>query len=180
MFFTVQSFGQKWYLNKIDNSKEFPYEYCFQFENLEDSCTFQIIKKTGIKPSTFEFYDKNGNPVIFANVQLINLETDFKHLLTTEINGKTKIQLEKGKYRLEVFATLYDDFRLDFEIDTEQFIELIIKLGLAPELEVYQIDSKTELNEREILEIMNCVKNNKNEYNSNCSDKNKYMIMMQI
>ena len=100
--------------------------------------------------------------------------------MISEFNGETELQLENGKYRIEVEALKYDNFNLDFEIENSQQVELKIKLGLAPELEVYEIDSKKELTETEILEIIECVRVNRNDFHKNCSDLRKHRIMMHI
>jgi hypothetical protein len=111
---------------------------------------------------------------------VINLESESETNVISEFNGETELQLENGKYRIEVEALKYDNFNLDFEIENSQQVELKIKLGLAPELEVYEIDSKKELTETEILEIIECVRVNRNDFHKNCSDLRKHRIMMHI
>jgi hypothetical protein len=117
---------------------------------------------------------------MFANVKVINLENKNETNLISEINGKTGLQLENGKYRIEVRAMNYDNFNLNIEIENGEQVELTIKLGLAPELGVYQIDSKKELTETEILEIIECVRVNRDDFHKICSDLKKYRIMMHI
>jgi len=139
-----------------------------------------LNKKLGKQLSSVEFYDNQGNAITFVNVKFENVENDSTITLTPDLYGKTKTKLVKGKFRLEVSSTNYDKFELTFEINEEQYIELKIKLGLAPELTVYQIDSKIKLTEYEILEIMKCVKKNQLDFYESCSEKNKYLIMKQI
>jgi hypothetical protein len=177
---SVHSFGQKWHLNEINKSKEFCYEYWFQFENLDDTCSYQLNKKSGNHTSIFELFNNQGDTVILANIRIQDIEKDSLTNLVSDFNGTTNTKLEKGKYRIEVSAMNYDKFELAFEINEEQYIELKIKLGLAPELTVYQIDSKIKLTEYEILEIIKCVKKNQPDFYESCSEKSKYLIMKQI
>lgn len=180
ILFSVQCFGQKWHLNNVDKSEEYAYEYWFQYENIEDTCSYQITKNPESKNSIIKLFDNLDDTVIFANIKLINLDNESETNLTSDFNGNTKIHLEDGKFKVEVMAMNYDNFSLEFEIRDGQQVELIIKLGLAPELEVYQIDSKKELSETDILEIIECVKVNRDDFLKICSDLKKYRIMMHI
>ncbi len=180
ILFSFQCFGQKWYLNNVDKNEKYPYEYWFQFENLEDTCSCQVYKRSGRQNTIIKLLDNQGENVIFANIKLINIEKAFETNLISELNGKAELHLESGKYRIEVRAMNYDNFNMEIDIENGQQLELSIKLGLAPELVVYQIDSKKELKENEILEIIECVRINRNKYWETCSDLKKYRIMMHI
>jgi len=167
-------------LNNVDKNEEFAYEYWFQFENIEDTCSYTQTKNLESRNSVFKLLNNQGDTVMFANIKVINLESQAETNLISEFNGETELQLENGKYRIEVRAINYDNFNLDFEIENGKQVELKIILGLAPELEVYQIDSKKELTETEILEIIECVRVNRSDFHKSCSDLNKYRIMMHI
>ena len=177
---SVQCFGQKWHLNNVDEKEEYPYEYWFQFENLEDTCTYQQTTKRESLNSVIKLLDNKGDTVIFANIKLINLENKTETNLTSDYNGNSELRLEDGKYRIEIRAMNYDKFSLEFEIENKQQVELTIKLGLAPELTVYQIDSKKELTKPEILEIIECVRVNRDDFYKICSYLKKYQIVMHI
>jgi uncharacterized membrane protein len=180
ILFSVQCFGQKWHLNTVDKSKEYAYEYWFQFENIEDTCSYQVTKNSGSQNSDIKLFDNKGDKVIFANIKFINIDYETEINLTSDFNGNNEVRLEDGKYKVEVRAMNYDNFNLEFETKDGQKVEIKIKLGLAPELDVYQIDSKKELKKTEIFEITECVIINRNEYYKTCSDLNKYRIMMHI
>ena len=180
ILFSIQCLGQKWHLNNVDKSEKYPFEYWFQFENLEDTCSYELTENLESQNSVFKLTDTQGDTVIFANIKVINLESESETNVISEFNGETELQFENGKYRIEVEALKYDNFNLDFEIENSQQVELKIKLGLAPELEVYEIDSKKELTETEILEIIECVRVNRNDFHKNCSDLRKHRIMMHI
>jgi len=117
---------------------------------------------------------------MFANIKVINLENETETNLISEYIGEPGLQLENGEYRIEVRAINYDNFNLNFEIENGEQVELTIKLGLAPELEVYQIDSKKEIRETEIFAIIECVRVNRDDFYKICSDLKKYQIMMHI
>ncbi|PKP07806.1 MAG: hypothetical protein CVU08_16065 [Bacteroidetes bacterium HGW-Bacteroidetes-3] len=101
-------------------------------------------------------------------------------LIITGNEGQLEHRIENGKYRLEIRSFTYDDFNLEFEIENGKQIELTIKLGLSPELVNYQIDSKKELSEDKILEIIECVRINRKEFYKTCSDFINFIILMQI
>ena len=176
----VRCFGQKWHLNNVNEKEAYPYEYWFQYENKEDTCTYQQINNIESQNSVIKLLDNKGDTVIFANIKLINLDTDTETNLISDYNGKSEFRLENGKYRIKISAMNYDNFNLEFEIENGQQMELNITLGLAPELTVYQIDSKKELTENEILEIIDCVRVNRNDFYNYCSDLKKYQIVMHI
>jgi len=175
---SVQCFGQKWHLNNVDEKEEYPYEYWFQYENKEDTCSYQKSTNPESQISVFRLLDNQGDTIMFSNIKVINLENKTETNLTSDYNGNSELILENGKYRIEIRAMNYDNFNLEFE--NEQQVELNINLGLAPELTVYQIDSRKELTETEILEIIECVRVNRNDFYKNCSDLKKYRIMMHI
>jgi len=177
---SVQCFGQKWYLNNVDENAEYPYEYSFQFENREDTCSYQKTTNPESKFSVFRLFNNLGDTVLFANIKVINLENETETNLISEFIGEPGLQLENGEYRIEVRAINYDNFNLNFEIENGEQVELTIKLGLAPELEVYQIDSKKEIRETEIFAIIECVRVNRDDFYKICSDLKKYQIMMHI
>ena len=180
ILFFVQCFGQKWDLNNVDKNEEYPYEYWLQFENLEDTCSYQQTTNLESQNSVIKLLDNKGDTIMFANIKVINLENDTETNLTSDYKGYSELFLENGKYRIEIRAMNYDNFNLEFEIENSEQVELTIKLGLAPELEVYQIDSKKELTETDILEIIECVRVNRDDFNKICSDLKKYRIMIHI
>jgi len=167
-------------LHKVDQNEEYPFEYWFQFENLEDTCSYKLTENLKSLNSVFKLTDNNGDPVILTNIKVINLESESETYLISDFEGMTELQLENGKYRIEVTTLLFDKFSTDFKIKNNQQVELKIKLGRAPGLEVYQLDSKKELLETEILEIIECVRANINDFSKSCSNLKKYRIMMHI
>ena len=173
-------YGQKWHLNRIDKSSKFKYEYWFQFENSDDSSTYSFKKFEGNSISTIQLTDNKGDTIIFAPIKIKNLDNDSIVKILTDINGIGKLQLKPGKYTMLIPAVNYDTFSFDFSIIENEFFKLNVKLGLAPELEVYQINSKTQLIEIEILTIQKCVKENRQDFYKNCSDQKKFYISMHI
>lgn len=167
-------------MNRIDKSSKFKYEYWFQFENEGDSSSYSFKKNAGKSISTIQITDNSGDTVIFATMRIKDLDNDTSFIIITDFNGLGKLMLKPGKYSLEISAPNYDKFTFDFMIEEDEFFNLNVKLGLAPELTVYQINSKTELNEGEILTIMKCVKENRQEFYKNCSDQKKYYVTMHI
>ncbi len=91
-----------------------------------------------------------------------------------------QIQLKPGNYSIAIIAMEYDRYSVKLSIKENEFFNLHIKLGLAPEPEVYQINSKEELKENEILSIMKCVKDNKRGFSEKCIDRHRYYLNMQI
>jgi hypothetical protein len=73
---SVQCFGQKWYLNNVDENAKYPYEYWFQFENREDTCSYQKTTNPESKFSVFRLFNNLGDTVMFANIKVINLENE--------------------------------------------------------------------------------------------------------
>jgi hypothetical protein len=171
-------YGQKLLSNHIDEKSKFKYQYWFKFENTEDISSYNLKKIESI--STIRLTDNKGNIINFPTIEIKDLRNDSLSKIVTDFDGLGKLQLKPGKYSMEISAINYDKFTVDFSIIENNFFELNIKLGLAPELTVYQINSKTELNETEILTIMKCVNENRQNFYRKCSESNKFYVSMQI
>ena len=174
------AFGQKWHLNRIDEKSKFKYEYWFQFENADDISSHSLKKIEGKSTSTIRLTDNRGKIINFATIEIKNLNNDSLSKIVTTLDGVAKLQLKSGKYRMEISALSYDKFSFDFDIEENIYFEHNIKLGLAPEVDFYQINSKIELNEAEIFRIMKCVDENRQNFSKNCSEQNKFYVLMQI
>lgn len=172
-------YGQKSHSDNIDKGSNFNYEYWFQFENLEDTASYHFVKKAGQQESTIELTNNKGDSVLFARIRIKGLENDTLVNIISDLHGLGRVKLSSGKYQIEIAAVSYDKFLFDFAISEGEYFDLKIKLGLAPELTVYQINAKNELKEQEIQTIINCVKTNRQDYKI-CSKKNRYNIMKQI
>jgi len=179
VLFSVQCFGQKWNLNNVDKTKEYPYEYWFQFENSVVSNNFELKRKSGEHFSTIVLMDLFGETISFGDVRIKNLHSDTLIMLTTDINGKANVNLEKGSYSLTVSVIQYENQVFEFDVQNEQYIELNINIG-QPKGTVYQVDSKHELTEEKLLDIMKCVKANPIDYHKTCVEKDKYNIMNHL
>ena len=91
---SVQCFGQKWHLNNVDEKEEYPYVYWFQFENLEDTCSYQQTDNIESQNSVIKLLDNKGDTVIFANIKVINLENETETNVTSDYNGNSELRLE--------------------------------------------------------------------------------------
>lgn len=126
VMFSVHCFGQKWYLNRINENAEYPYEYYFSFQHLDDSCSYELIKKSGVQNSTIQLYDSEGK-IAVTTIKIQNIETDSIITLPHSFEGLSNIRLPKGKYKLQTSrGMLYEPFDMEFEIEDEQYIELTI------------------------------------------------------
>jgi hypothetical protein len=173
-------YGQKWHLNRIDKSTKFKYEYWFQFDNIDDTSSYNFEKSAGHLKSTIQLTDHKGNTVLFATIRIKGLGNNDLFNIISDFDGLGIVKLRHGKYRIEISAVNYDKFSFDFTISEGEYFDLNIKLGLAPELTVYQINSKNELSEREIQAIINCVRVNRQDFYKICLDKGRYKISMHI
>jgi hypothetical protein len=173
-------YGQKWHLNKIDKGAKFKYEYWFQFDNIEDTSSYNFEKKLGQLKSTIQLTDNKGDTVAFATIKIKGLDNDTLLNILSDLDGLGIVKLRPGKYRIEISAMNYDKYSFDFTISEGEYFDLNIKLGLAPELTFYQINSKNELTEQEIQTIIYCVKINRQDFYKKCSDKDRYKIVMHL
>lgn len=180
MLSSIQCFAQKWYLNSVDTTQEYGYEYWFQFQHLDDTSAYQLTKESGKQSSTIELFNNEGEAIWAALIRLKSLATDSVNHFISDLSGRASMVLQKGAYQMTVTAFGYDKFELEFEVEIGQYVGLRINLGLASELTVYQINSKIELDESEVLQIIYPVKKNREEFHRCCSPKNRYRITMQI
>lgn len=168
--------GQEWHLNKVHEFEVYGHEYWFQLENIEDTSTYDLKKSLGDESSIIYLRDKNEAPIDLTSIQIRNLKTGMETSKFTDLEGKCQLLLEEGKYEIQVSVINYDPFELVVDLAKNKHINLTIKLGLAFEEIVYQIESKDELEELEIIKIMNCVKKSKDQFYEKCSHKEKYLI----
>lgn len=174
------SFGQRWHLNSVDSTKQFSYEYWFQFENLDDTSTFELTKRNGMDSSTIYLFENSGSNDVFADIRVEQLGTDSVFHLLPFYNGEATGYFGAGTYRIVAYAPRYDRFETIVKLEEGEYFELKIYLGLGPELTVYQINSKTELEEKTLLEIMQCVKGHRSKPFEKCSRIEDYYISVQI
>jgi uncharacterized membrane protein len=176
---SINNYAQEWHLNSVDTSKEYGYEYWFRFDNLNDTSTYELKKVKNNDISTIRILDNNGEPIPVAKIELTNIKTDLFKGFISDFDGKKEFKIQPGKYRLEINALYFEKFELTFNVEETKSIELTINLGRAQELEVYQINSKVKLADEKIMQIIDCVRQNRHDYNEICKDED-YQIFIQI
>ena len=187
LFFTISTttYSQNWRLNKVDNTKEYGFEYWFSFQNEDDDNEFKIIEKKNSKRTEIngQISDKLNNPISGAFIKIISKDKSLNKELYADFDGNFKMELPPGEYSIEINYIGFDQFKKIFCIKEKSSKEFKINLGLGEELRIYQINSKTELTENEILEIIKCVNINrkiKNFSTEKCSNREKYILTIQI
>ncbi len=186
-FFTISfsSFSQKWKLNNVDKTKEYGFQYTFSFQNENNENEFKILEKKNSKRTEFsgQIFDKLNNPISGVFIKIISKTKTFNKQIQVDFDGNFKTELPTGDYSIEINYVGYDQFKTDFRIKENSTTDFKIKLGLGQEFRIYQIDSKTELTENKISEIIDCV-NGKRELKSfsttECSEKKRYKVTIQI
>jgi hypothetical protein len=186
-FFTISfsSFSQKWKLTNVDKTKEYGFQYTFSFQNENDENEFHVSEKKNLRRTELsgQIFDKINNPISGVSIKIISKTKAFNKQIQADFDGNFKTELPIGDYSIEINYPGYDQFKTDFRIKENSTTDFNIKLGLEQELPIYQIDSKIELTENKISEIIDCV-NGKRELKSfsttECSEKNRYKVTMQI
>jgi hypothetical protein len=158
----------------------FKYEYNFKFDNIDDTSSFTIIKKYGNNRSTILLNNNEGASIPLSLIKIINSQTKIIYETYSDIDGKAEIQLLGGNYFVEITENHSDTFIIDISLQPNEYFNLSVKVGLAPELYNYMVHSKSRLDSRKMISIMKCVKLNRNDFNENCSDKKRYIISKQI
>jgi len=179
------SYSQNWKLISVDKTKEYGFEYHFSFQNEEDNNEFKTIEKENSKGTELigKILDKLNNPISGANIKITSKDKSLNKELHADFDGKFKTELPTGEYSIEINYIGFDQLKKDFFIKEKTSKEFKINLGLGQELRIYQIDSKAELTEKEILEIIKCVNLNrklKNFSTEKCSNREKYILTIQI
>jgi hypothetical protein len=147
---------------------------------LDDSCTYILTKEKGNLKSIIHLKDNVGDTLPGATVRITNLKNDSVINVSTNIDGNVQSQFGQGKYKIEIFYANFDDFSLTIDLSEHEFFNLDAKLGLGPELRVFQINSKHKLTEQEIFKIMDCVKRNNRNLHLDCEDRTRFYITIQI
>ena len=187
LFLTISfsSFSQNWKLNNVDKIKEYGFEYIFSFQNEDDNNEFKITEKKNSKSTEIsgQIFDKLNNPISGVSVKINSKNKTLSKELQADFDGKFITELPTGEYSIEINSIGFDQFKTDFCIKEYSSKDFIIKLGLSQELRIYQIDSKTELTDNKISEIIECVngkRKSKSFSTTECSEKNKYKVTIQI
>jgi len=180
---SLSGFGQKWNLNTINEDVIYKYEYWVQFINENDTSSFsehiKMINTSAKSSLGFTIMNNKNEDLPIVNVVLLSLNKDTIISSTTDFDGRYRSELKEGKYKLYISALGYDNFVVDFILKKNQELYFNIKLGLAEDLTIYQINAKSELNKKTISEIIDCIKVNKNSLNK-CSLKKQYLVSMHI
>ena len=180
MLILNHSFSQTWTEHTAINDTIYKYEYWFQFDNTDNENSYTIDKNFGKDFTEISVFNNYGDTLSLSNIVIINKLTGERKGQISDFNGLCFLNLNNGKYQIEVNVLGYDKFLLDFEIINNEPINLKITLGLAPELQVYQICSKNILKEKTIKKIIKCVKENRKTNIKKCERKNEYIISIQI
>lgn len=186
-FFTISfsSFSQKWELNNVDKTKEYGFQYTFSLQNEDDNNEFKISEKKNSKRTELsgQVFDKLNNPISGVSIKIISKTKTLSKEIQADFDGKFKMGLPTGEYQIEINYVGFDQFKTNFRIEKKITTEFKINLGLGQELCTYQIDSKIELTENKVSEIIECVnkkRKSKNFSTTECSEKNKYRVTIQI
>ena len=169
---------------KVDGEKEYPFRYQFTARNAEDITSGEIQKELDGEHSIFQIETSSGAPISFENFELENIKTGSIHTYSTNAEGNKKVKLKKGTYQLRV-PSLYwnehylDSFDLRFVIGRKENMRITLKLA-GETANRYEIHSKMELQDDEILEAVDCVKNQGNGTKKGCRVEGKYFVMIQI
>ena len=172
-------YGQKWSLLEIDDSREYAYHYIFSIDHLDDKNVYTIAQIDNKETTSIKIMYKNGEPVLNV-LSIKNTKTKEVQKFLTDDNGKINVALNLGFYELEFRDPFYDDLDMQFRVEKDSQLDIVIYLGRAPEVEVYDIKSKIELEETEIFKIIDCVKINPENFYESCSDLNRFKIFMQL
>ncbi|MDH4474324.1 MAG: hypothetical protein QE487_17090 [Fluviicola sp.] len=175
------SFGQKVIYRHKTPGEKFPYEYWFSLQ-LRDTlvCTLTWHQKA------------NGNIAYHIETSDTNMRESFLEVLPSD-NCKTSYLVDIDKNGTSEFErsnlcptltfSYYDWNPLTIVIHPDDSIKNQM-LYFEPRLndEVYQINSKMELTETELNEIMQCVKNQLKNKNAtlDCNDPKRYYVSFQI
>jgi hypothetical protein len=173
-------YAQKWHLNHIDKEGAFKYEYWFSFDNTEDTSSYNFQKTVGDTVSTIQLSDNKGGNIELVAIEFKNLSDGTVTGLWSNFDGLVRVHLKPGKYKAIISQTGYDEFSFDFSIAEKENFKLKVRLGLGAELNIFQINAKTELTESEIMTIIQCVKAHRPDFHINCIDRNKYFVSIQI
>ncbi|MFC2110793.1 carboxypeptidase-like regulatory domain-containing protein [Bacteroidota bacterium] len=182
---SFSSFSQNWKLNNVDKTKEYGFEYIFSFQNEDDNNEFKIAEKKNSKRTELsgQIFDKLNNPISGVSIKIISKNKTLSKEIQADFDGNFKTELPTGEYSIEINYVGFDQFKTDFCIKEYLSKDFKIKLGLSQELRIYSIDSKTELTDNKISEIIECVNGKRKSKNFNtteCSEKNKYQVTIQI
>ena len=186
-FFTISfsSFSQNWALNNIDKTKEYGFQYTFTFQNEDDKNEFKIVERNNSKSTEIsgQVLDNMNNVISGVSIKIVSKNKTLSKDLQADFDGNFKTELPTGKYSIEINYFGFDQFKTEFCIIEKSSKNFKINLGLGQELRNYQIDSKTELTENKISEIIECVnrkRKSKSFSTTKCSEKNKYKVTIQI
>ncbi len=171
------AYGQKWHLNRVNETAALKYEYWLQFDNKEDTSSFILENKAGQSIPSINVHNNNGDTIDFAIIKITNLNSGIEYEFLSEAFGK--LNLKPGNYNIMVSAIGYDRFSVNLKLIRNQSFDLNLKLGLS-ESGYYQINSLEKLSDREMSVIINCIKNNEPVYYNKCSKINKYHVTRHI
>ncbi|OJJ14838.1 hypothetical protein BKI52_40485 [marine bacterium AO1-C] len=171
--------SQKYY--PCDTAKgEYEYQYCFSFEHKRDTSSYKLTQTITPHQIKLRIVDNRGEVQPLIAIQVTNTEDKTSKYIFTDIHGIAKAELKKGAFLLSITNSNYDHFKLEFSITNLEGLYLDLKLGLGPELTIYQIHSKKKLSKKEILEIIQCIRHNQHISFARCSKQGQYYISIQI
>ena len=177
---SVYVYGQTWHLENIDTSQKYSYQYWIHIDSANTKNEYDLKLNTGDQNSTIFISDFRGDTLLFHNLRIIKLTDDFDTIINSNSHIVKDLKLSKGTYRVEIYSVDYDDFKVEFDLEDDQYFTLNVSLNLVSYMKEYQIESISELQESEIMQIIDCVRNNPHEYFFVCPKEDSYYITVQI
>ena len=186
-FFTtsLSAYAQNWKLNNVDKTKEYGFEYIFSFQGDNIKSKIKIAEKENSKRTELsgQVLDNLNNPISAASIKIVSMNETLQKDLKADFKGDFRTELPPGMYSIEINYPGFERFRSQVVIRENYSIDLKINLGPEQELRIYQINSKKELAEGEIFQIITCIDTKrklKNFSTTDCSEKDKYQVTIQI
>lgn len=180
LLFCASSWAQGECHERIVQDIDYPFQYSFRLLHVEDTMTSDLTIVEGEEGSSILTLGNAGDTLVMVLLEFQNSTTGETFKAMTNFDGGAKIVLSPGKYFLLMSAYRRDTFTLEFEIKKSQQIDLEVHLGLGPDSEMYDIQSKVKLQEEEVHQIMECVRLNPRGYHEACSDPERYVILCRF
>lgn len=183
----IPTFGQKWYFEGIYNECKYKYRYCFSFQNEDDTNSIELlytpIKETSRK-ITGVIFNRYNEKLPYAHVQILDSNQNVVSNITPNSNGDFFIDTIMDNFELKITYIGYDKFSIMVNLKQNEDLYLKIKLGMDKELRIYEIHSKRQLKTEEIIKIIECVKNSRDQeiydFYKTCVDSKIFELRIQI
>jgi hypothetical protein len=175
------SYSQKIILQQKSTNKHYRHEYWFSLQ-LRDTLVIQLSWEFDASDNVHYQLECNQSELFGESIFITQVGRDLPQMIIDiDSTGRSFFTMDRFTETLSIDCYYWNPLQVSLKL-RDSVTQTTLKFPPIPNDEVYQINSKEELTETELNEIMQCVKNQLKNKDATveCNDRKRYYVSFQI